>query len=65
MQGERLQQVGLSSPLADANRKRPQEILELFGSLYQRFGVRLRERFAFRHRVYSLDATVIDLCLNL
>ena len=54
------------SPLADANRKRPQEIFgELFGCLYQRCRRQAPgQRFAFRHRVYSLDAAVIDLCLK-
>ena len=67
---KKLQQVGLGavsrSPLADANRKRPQEIFgELFGCLYQRCRRQAPgQRFAFRHRVYSLDATVIDLCLK-
>ena len=67
---KKLQQVGLGavsrSTLADANRKRPQEIFgELFGCLYQRCRRQAPgQRFAFRHRVYSLDATVIDLCLK-
>ena len=67
---KKLQQVGLGavsrSPLADANRKRPQEIFgELFGCRYQRCRRQAPgQRFAFRHRVYSLDATVIDLCLK-
>ena len=67
---KKLQQVGRGavsrSPLADANRKRPQEIFgELFGCLYQRCRRQAPgQRFAFRHRVYSLDATVIDLCLK-
>ncbi len=66
----KLQQVGLGavsrSTLADANRKRPQEIFgELFSCLYQRCRRQAPgPRFAFRHRVYSLDATVIDLCLK-
>ena len=67
---KKLQQVGRGavsrSPLADANRKRPQEIFgELFGCLYQRCRRQAPgQRFAFRHRGYSLDATVIDLCLK-
>ena len=67
---KKLQQVGLGavsrSTLADANRKRPQEIFgELFCCLYQRCRRQAPgQRFAFRHRVYSLDATVIDLCLK-
>ena len=67
---KKLQQVGRGavsrSPLADANRKRPQEIFgELFGCLYQRCRRQAPgQRFGFRHRVYSLDATVIDLCLK-
>ena len=60
---KKLQQVGLGavsrSTLADANRKRPQEIFgELFGCLYQRCRRQAPgQRFGFRHRVYSLDAT--------
>ena len=67
---KKLQQVGLGavsrSTLADANRKRPQEIFgELFSCLYQRCRRQAPgQRFGFRHRVYSLDATVIDLCLK-
>ena len=54
---KKLQQVGRGavsrSPLADANRKRPQEIFgELFGCLYQRCRRQAPgQRFAFRHRV--------------
>ncbi len=67
---KKLQQVGLGavsrSTLADANRKRPQEIFgELFSCLYSRCRSQAPgQRFGFRHRVYSLDATVIDLCLK-
>ena len=67
---KKLQQVGLGavshSTLADANRKRPQEIFgELFCCRYQRCRRQAPgQRFALRHRVYSLDATVIDLCLK-
>ena len=55
---KKLQQVGLGavsrSTLADANRKRPQEIFgELFGCLYQRC-----RRQAPGQRPNSLDATV-------
>ena len=55
----KLQQVGLGavsrSTLADANRKRPQEIFgELFCCLYQRCRRQAPgQRFAFRHRVYT------------
>ena len=55
---KKLQQVGLGavsrSTLADANRKRPQEIFgELFGCLYQRCRRQAPgQRFAFRHRVW-------------
>ncbi len=46
------------STLADANRKRPQEIFgELFSCLYRRCRRQApRQRFAFRHRVYGLVA---------
>ena len=59
---KKLQQVGLEN----ANRKRPQEIFgELFSCLYSRCRSQAPgQRFGFRHRVYSLDATVIDLCLK-
>ena len=54
------------STRADANRKRPQEIFgELFRCRYQRCRRQAPgQRFAFRHRVYRLDATGIDLCLK-
>ena len=54
------------STRADANRKRPQEIFgELFCCRYQRCRRQAPgQRFAFRHRVYRLDATGIDLCLK-
>ncbi len=66
----KLQHVGLSrvsrSTLADANSRRSHQIFrELFYALYQRCQ-RLApgHAFAFRHKLYSLDATVIALCLK-
>ena len=66
----KLQHVGLTrvrrSTLADANSNRPPEIFrELFFSLYERCGKQAPSHgFQFRHKLYSLDATVIDLCLK-
>jgi hypothetical protein len=54
------------STLADANERRSYRIYEaLFIKLYQQC---LRQvpahRFRFRHKLYSFDASVIDLCLS-
>lgn len=66
----KLGQVGLTalrrSTLADANGKRRHEIFqELFEELYQRCRTRAGGHgFRFRHKLYSLDATTIELCLK-
>ena len=66
----KLQHVGLRavrrSTLADANSKRSHEIFrELFFALYGRCCQQAPSHgFQFRHKLYSLDATVIDLCLK-
>ena len=66
----KLQHVGLTgvsrSTLADANRQRPSEIFrDLFFFLYA--GCRQYapgHGFHFQHKIYSLDATTVDLCLK-
>ena len=64
----KLQQVGLlglsRSTLADANNRRPAVMFEeLFQSLYQRCRQRAPgHKFRFKHRLYSLDASLIHLC---
>ena len=52
--------------LADANEKRPYQIYEsLFIKLYQQCTVQAPEhRFRFRHKLYSFDSSVVDLCLS-
>jgi putative transposase len=66
----KLQHVGLTSvrrsTLADASSKRSHEIFrELFFTLYERCCKQAPSHgFQFRHKLYSLDATVIDLCLK-
>ena len=54
------------STLADANERRPYQIYEsLFMRLYQQCAVQAPEhRFRFRHKLYSFDASVVDLCLS-
>jgi len=51
---------------ADANERRPYQIYEsLFMKLYQQCLVQAPEhQFRFRHKLYSFDASVIDLCLS-
>lgn len=66
----KLQHVGLTgvsrSTLADANRQRPSEIFrELFEFLYARCRQHAPGHgFRFQHKVYSLDATTVNLCLK-
>ena len=66
----KLQHVGLNSvrrsTLADANSNRSHEIFQdLFFSLYEQCCKPAPSHgFQFRHKLYSLDATVIDLCLK-
>ncbi|MCK5015214.1 MAG: IS4 family transposase [Candidatus Omnitrophica bacterium] len=66
----RLYHLGLPkikrSTLADANQKRPSEIFEgLFYKLLERCQMLTpKHKFKFKNPLYSLDATIIDLCLN-
>lgn len=55
------------STFADANNRRPAAFFEaLFGRCYQRCQpVSPRHKFKFHHKLYSLDATVVQLCLTL
>ena len=55
------------STFADANNRRPAAFFEaLFGRFYQRCQpVSPRHKFKFNNRLYSLDATVVQLCLSL
>ncbi len=52
--------------LADANERRPYQIYEtLFMKLYQQCLVQAPEhRFRFSNKLYSFDASVVDLCLS-
>jgi Transposase DDE domain/Domain of unknown function (DUF4372) len=54
------------STLADANESRPYRIYEsLFIRLYQQCAIQAPEhRFRFRNKLYSFDASVVDLCLS-
>ncbi|GAF85318.1 unnamed protein product, partial [marine sediment metagenome] len=51
---------------ADANERRPYQIYEsLFIKLYQQCLIQApKHQFRFRHKLYSFDASVIDLCLS-
>jgi len=58
--------------LAYANAHRPQEMFQqLFEKTYQRVSDDLAQRgqlvrkFKFKHKVYSIDSTTIDLCLSM
>lgn len=55
------------STFADANNRRPASFFEaLFALMYQRCLTRApRHRFKFKNKLYSLDATVVSLCLSL
>lgn len=54
------------STLARVNAEQPAQLYEeLFGLLYQQCqGVAPKHRFSFKHPLYSLDASVIDLSLR-
>ena len=54
------------STLADANERRSYRIYEaLFIKLYEQCLLQVpQHRFRFRHKLYSFDASVIDLCLS-
>ena len=55
------------STFADANAKRPYTMFEaLFGELYTRcLSQTPKKKFSFENKLFSLDASVVDLCLNL
>jgi putative transposase len=55
------------STFADANHKRPASFFEaLFGLVYQRCQpLAPKHKFKFKNKLYSLDATVVSLCLSL
>jgi len=69
---EQLYHLGLERPiakstLADANARRPSSIFEtLFYSLFERcVALSPKHRFHFKNKLYSIDATLIELCLSL
>ncbi len=55
------------STFADANNKRPASFFEaLFGLMYQRCQPLVpKHKFRFKNKLFSLDATVVSLCLSL
>jgi len=55
------------STFADANNRRPASFFEgLFGLMYQRCQpLAPKHKFKFKNKLYSLDATVVSLCLSL
>lgn len=55
------------STFADTNNKRPYAMFEaLFGELYTRcLSQAPKNKFSFENKLFSLDASVIDLCLAL
>jgi hypothetical protein len=55
------------STFADANERRPAGFFEaLFARMYQRCLAHApRHKFKFKNKLYSLDATVVSLCLSL
>lgn len=70
VQGAKLYHLGIKptnrSTLARVNNEKPHALYEeLFTKLLARCkSVSPKHRFKFRNRLYSLDATVIDLCLS-
>ena len=68
---KRLYHIGLSpvkrSTLADANASRDPRLFEaLFGRLYHKCAsLAPAHKFRFKNKLYSLDASTIDLCLSL
>jgi hypothetical protein len=70
----KLQHLGVESApprstLAYANQHRPWELFQsVFGALYQRCAAEAgqwsRRKFRFKHKLLSLDATLIPLCLS-
>ena len=71
-QGGRLYHLGIGrvrkSTLADANNKRPAEFFQaFFEKTYQRCAAvapSKKKKFRFKNKLYSLDASTIDLCLS-
>jgi putative transposase len=55
------------STFADANNRRPASFFEaLFGLVYRRCQpLAPKHKFKFKNKLYSLDATVVSLCLSL
>ena len=55
------------STFADANNRRPASFFEaLFGVMYRRCQpLAPKHKFKFKNKLYSLDATVVSLCLSL
>jgi hypothetical protein len=55
------------STFADANNKRPASFFEaLFGLMYRRCQpLAPKHKFRFKNKLFSLDATVVSLCLSL
>ncbi len=63
-----LQEAPKRSTLAYANEHRPWQLYEtVFGQLLEKCQLlaRGRSKFRFRNKLYSLDSSVIDLCLSL
>ncbi len=54
------------STMAEANERRPYQIYEeLFFRMYQRCQNRAPgHKFRFKHKLYTLDATTVELCLS-
>lgn len=71
VQGGKWYHLGLKSvarsTIADANERRNYEIFEkLFYTFLERYHEFLpRKKFSFKNELYSLDGSVIDLCLSL
>lgn len=58
---------GKKSTLADANNQRPAEVFQAFFEMtYQRCAALApgKKKFRFKNKLYSLDASTIDLCLS-
>ena len=55
------------STFADANNRRPASFFEaLFGVMYRRCQpLATKHKFKFKNKLYSMDATVVSLCLSL
>jgi hypothetical protein len=70
-QADRLYHLGSTkltrSNLSRMNENKPYELYEgLFGRLLQRCqGLTPKHHFRFKHPLYSLDASTIDLCLSM